>query len=50
MKSTINQTAMNLVRTKLTLNAIKLAFLASLSITGYAQANTQVSEGIANPV
>ena len=50
MKSAINQAAMNLVRTKLTLNAIKLAVLASLSITGYAQANAQVSEGIANPV
>lgn len=54
MKSTINQAAINLVRTKLTLNAIKLAVLASLSITGFAQANTQVnakvSESIANPV
>ena len=50
MKSTINQAAINLVRTKLTLNAIKLAVLASVSIISFAQANAQVSESIANPV
>jgi hypothetical protein len=50
MKLAINHVAINLVRTKLTLNVITRVVLTSLSITGYAQANTQVNESIANPV
>jgi type IV secretion system protein VirB9 len=50
MKLAINHAAINLVRTKLTLNVITRVVLTSLSITGYAQANAQVNESIANPV
>ena len=50
MKLAINHAAINLVRTKLTLNVITRVVLTSLSITGYAQANAQVNESLANPV
>ena len=50
MKLAINHAAINLVRTKLTRNVITRVVLTSLSITGYAQANAQVNESLANPV
>ena len=50
MKLAINHAAINLVRTKLTRNIITRVVLTSLSITGYAQANAQVNESLANSV